>query len=65
MITTKYDFPLPNDENRYNLSKEEFTKILECVFDRGYEYARNIYDPERKSTTTYASTTRKGEISNK
>ena len=51
MTQNKYDFPTPNDKNRYNLSKEEFTKILEYVFDRGYEYACNVHNIKKDNIT--------------
>lgn len=55
MIQTKYDFPLPNDGERYNLSQEELVKILDHVYDCGFENARNAYDPSRQGTLTWAS----------
>ena len=55
MVQTKYDFPLPNDGERYNLSQDELIKILDHVYDCGYENARDRYDPERQGTLTWAS----------
>lgn len=56
MVQTKYDFPLPNDGERYNLSQEELVKILDHVYDCGFENARDIYDPSRQGILTWAST---------
>lgn len=56
MIFTKYDFPLPNNGERYDLSKEELVKLLDKVYDSGFTHARNIYDPSRQGTLTWAST---------
>lgn len=55
MVQTKYDFPLPNDGERYNLSQEELVKILDHVSDCGFENARNAYDPSRQGILTWAS----------
>ena len=55
MVFTKYDFPLPNNGERYNLSQEELVKILDHVYECGFENARNTYDPARQGVTTWAS----------
>lgn len=56
MVQTKYDFPLPNDGERYNLSQDEFIKILDHVYECGFENARDAYDPSRRGILTWAST---------
>ena len=55
MIFTKYSFPLPNNGERYDLSQEELVKILDAVYDNGYEHARDIFDPKRQGTVEWAS----------
>lgn len=55
MIQTRYDFPLPNDGDRYNLSQDELVKILDHVYECGFENARNAYDPTRQGVVTWAS----------
>jgi hypothetical protein len=55
MVQTRYDFPLPNDGERYNLSQEELVKILDHVYECGFENARNAYDPSRQGVTSWAS----------
>lgn len=56
MVQTKYDFPLPNDGDRYNLSQDELVKILDHVYECGFENARDVYDPSRQGILTWAST---------
>lgn len=55
MVQTKYDFPLPNDGERYNLSQDELVKILDHVYECGFENARDVYDPSRQGVLTWAS----------
>lgn len=55
MAQTKYDFPLPNDGDRYNLSQDELVKILDHVYECGFENARNVYEPVRQGIVTWAS----------
>ena len=55
MLFTKYDFPLPNDGERYNLSEEESIKILDHVYECGFEHARDRYDPARQGILTWAT----------
>lgn len=56
MVQMKYDFPLPNKGEGYDLSQEELVQILDHVYDCGFENARNIYDPARQGVVTWAST---------
>lgn len=55
MLVTKYDFPLPNNGDRYNFTQDELVKLLNKVYDCGYENARNVYDISRQATTAWAS----------
>lgn len=57
MVQVQYDFPLPNNGERYDLSLDELIMILNHVYDCGFENARNIYDPTRQVVSTYASYT--------
>lgn len=45
MVFTKYDFPLPNNGDRYDLSQEELMKILDHVYDCGFQYGKEIATP--------------------
>ena len=56
MVFTKYDFPLPNKGDRYDLSQEELVKILDHVYDCGFEHARDVFDPKRQGVVSVAST---------
>lgn len=55
MMQVRYDFPLPNNGERYDLSQEELVKILDHVYDCGFENARNTYDPSRQGVVSWAS----------
>ena len=55
MVILKYNFPLPNDGDRYNLSQKELIELLDNAYNCGFEYARDIYDPSRQGTVTWAS----------
>jgi len=55
MVFTRYDFPLPNDVERYNLSQEELVKILDHVYECGFEHARDRYDPARQGIISVAA----------
>ena len=55
MVFDKYKFPLPNNGERYDLSMEELVKLLDETYDKGFEDARNTFDPSRQSTITWAS----------
>lgn len=55
MVVTKYDFPLPNNGDRYDFTQDELVKLLNKVYDCGYENARSVYDTSKQATTTWAS----------
>ncbi len=55
MVFTKYSFPLPNNGDRYDLSQAELVELLDKVYNKGFEGARNIYDPTRQGVLTWAS----------
>lgn len=54
MLVTKYDFPLPNNGDRYDLTQDELVELLDKVYERGYENARNAYNTSGQ-TTAWAS----------
>lgn len=41
----KYDFPLPNDGDKYNLTEQELVTILDHVYDCGYEHGKQAATP--------------------
>lgn len=55
MVVAKYDFPLPNNGDRYDFTQDELVKLLNKVYDCGYENARSIYDVSAQATTAWAS----------
>lgn len=57
MMFTKYDFPLPNNGERYDLSEEELVKLLDHVYECGFEHARDRYDPARQGILTWTTST--------
>lgn len=55
MVISKYTFPLPNNGEKYDLSQNELVELLDKAYDCGFEYARDIYDPKRQGTISWAS----------
>ena len=55
MIMTLYEYPLPNNGERYDLSKDELNDLLYKAYRNGFEHARDVYDPSRQGVTTWAS----------
>ena len=45
MIQTLYDFPLPNNGDRYDLSQEELDALLYKAYMNGYQWGREISSP--------------------
>ena len=56
MVQVLYNIPLPNNGERYDLSKEELNDLLYKAYRNGFEHARDVYDPERQAILTAAST---------
>lgn len=52
MLVAKYDFPLPNDGDKYSLTQDELVKLLDRAYERGYENARSA---SSQATTAWAS----------
>ena len=50
MIQSLYEYPLPNNGERYDLSEKELIDLLQKAFDRGWHYgygaAQVKYDKE-------------------
>ena len=44
MMQVLFGYPLPNNGDRYDLSKEELVELLQKAYDNGYEAAKNCYD---------------------
>lgn len=55
MIMTLFDFPLPNNGERYDLSQDELVELLQRAYDNGFKHAREIYDPKMHQVTTASS----------
>ena len=55
MVISRYSFPLPNNGDRYDLSQDELVKLLDNAYNCGFEYARDVYDPSRQGTISWAS----------
>ena len=54
MLFVRYDFPLPNNGDRYDLSQDELHKLLDSVYERGYTHG---VDVTNKTETTVAFST--------
>lgn len=47
MFFVRYDFPLPNNGDRYDFSQEELTKLLDSAYERGYAHGvESTVEPE-------------------
>lgn len=63
MVQTKYDFPLPNNGDRYDLSQNELVQLLDKAYDAGWDHARETYDPILQPVvTTFPSFKDKDDI---
>lgn len=59
-VFAKYDFPLPNNGNNYSFTQEELVKLLDHVYDRGWQHAKEIYDTKSYTVTTTSAESWKG-----
>ena len=50
MIQILYDFPLPNNGDRYDLSQEELDNLLYKAYQNGYKWGKEV------ATTTVVTT---------
>jgi hypothetical protein len=57
MFFARYDFPLPNNGDRYDLSQEELVKLLDSVYDRGYAHGVESTIKPETITATYDNLT--------
>ena len=55
MMFCKYEFPNPNNGERYDLSMKELTDLLDKVYQNGWDHARAVYDPAMQPKLTVAS----------
>ena len=65
MIQTLFDYPLPNNGDRYDLSKEELVELLQKAYENGkqsdlgwstYTWS-NVVCPKCGSSNIYTTTT--------
>lgn len=55
-VQALFDFPLPNNGERYDLSKDELVELLQKAYDNGWNYARQTYDTSYVKTSCYPDT---------
>ena len=51
MIQVLYDFPLPNNGDRYDLSPEELDALLYKAYMNGYQWGREVATPTVVTTS--------------
>lgn len=61
MIQALYDFPLPNNGDRYDLSQEELDNLLYKAYMNGYQWGKEVATP---TVTTSASIEDKDDPTN-
>ena len=52
MLFIKYTFPSPNDGENYKFTSTELSNLLESIYNKGWNDARDIYDKSKQVTTT-------------
>ena len=62
MIQTLYDFPLPNNGDRYDLSQEELNDLLYKAYMNGFQWGKEVATPT--VVTTSASIENKDDPTN-
>ena len=62
MIQTLYDFPLPNNGDRYDLSQEELNDLLYKAYMNGFQWGKEVATPT--VVTTSASIEDKDDSTN-
>lgn len=50
MMQVLFDYPLPNNGDRYDLSEQELYKLLEQAYNNGYNTAKIVYDTNYTKT---------------
>lgn len=53
MFFVRYDFPLPNNGDRYDFSQEELHKLLDSVYERGYTHGVEATNATTTVTASY------------
>lgn len=53
MFFVRYDFPLPNNGDRYDFSQEELHKLLDSVYERGYAHGVEATNATATVTASY------------
>ena len=51
MIQTLYDFPLPNNGDRYDLSQEELDALLYKAYMNGFQWGKEVATPTVVTTS--------------
>lgn len=51
MMQTTYEYPLPDNGERYNLSEDELRNLLDKAYHKGFEDGKNV----SSAVTTYSS----------
>lgn len=51
MMQTTYDYPFPNNGERYDLSEDELRNLLDKAYHKGFEDGKNV----SSAVTTYSS----------
>lgn len=54
-VFSKYNFPNPNNGDRYDLSMDELVKLLDNAYNCGWAHAKELYDSSKTCVTTAAS----------
>ena len=65
MMQVKFNYPLPNNGDRYDLSKEELVELLQKAYDNGKQSSQgwsttvwsNTFCPSCGSSSVYCTTT--------
>ena len=57
MFFARYNFPLPNNGDRYDLSKEDLIKLLDSVYERGYTHGVEVTNAIETITAHYDNLT--------
>ena len=52
MVMTLYEFPLPNNGDRYDLSQEELDALLYKAYMNGYQWGREVATPTVVTTAS-------------
>lgn len=60
MIMTLYEFPNPNNGDRYDLSQDELVQLLDKVYQVGWDHAREVYDPALQPIVTASASFENG-----